>query len=642
MSSTTELPKYFSLNAGSIEPALPELNLSALLPLEALPELTDLILDAAPAPGLSTLLKGAENDGNAALNRGILIGTHQVQEAVNDANSTDIYQSSLNKTEDFRLSLNSSSADADSNEQLVGRSTHSATTKDSLSGALAAATHYIQVSDNDAGDTNYNQALSTSGFEPTQTAVQDPGDNVYTAFDLGTLNGSLTVSQFVGDTDPADVYRFTLNRSGDFSVLLSGLSADADVNLYDSTGRLLESSTNSGTSEDSLRGTLDAGTYFVDVVQGVSGANTNYNLTLSSGSGGATFNSVYGYGLVNAAAAVATAVGQSTFANVPNLGGNNWGDDMVNAPEAWVQGYTGQGITVAVIDSGVDITHEDLSANIWRNTDEILGNGIDDDGNGYIDDTYGWNFGGNNNNILPDFSVEGAGHGTHVAGTIAALNNDLGSTGVAYNAKIMALKLADVDDQGHFTNSGNLAEAIHYAVDNGARVVNMSLRWTDSDELQSAFAYAASHNVITVSSAGNSGLSSPAQAPAKYATQYGVTVGAVDIDGDIADFSNRAGSDSSIDYVVAPGVNIYSTFPDDNYKLLDGTSMASPHVAGVVALMLSANPNLTADQVRQILASTATGVDNSSSSTSLLSVDSASTSDLVPQFLPSESLLGVC
>jgi Subtilase family len=143
----------------------------------------------------------------------------------------------------------------------------------------------------------------------------------------------------------------------------------------------------------------------------------------------------------------------------------------------------------------------------------------------------------------------------------------------------------------------------------------MSLSWTDSTELAEALSYAASRNVITVTSAGNQSLSSP-HVLAQYATQYGISVGAVNRDLTIADFSNRAGSDRRLQHVVAPGVSIYSTMPNGRYSELQGTSMAAPHVAGVVALMLSANPYLTSAQVRQILTGTATYLPGTAASTS--------------------------
>ncbi|MEG5057794.1 S8 family serine peptidase [Microcoleus sp. A2-C5] len=329
------------------------------------------------------------------------------------------------------------------------------------------------------------------------------------------------------------------------------------------------------------------------------------------------FNTTSGYGLVNAATAVASATGQPTFPDVPDLGGNSWGNDLVKAPEAWDKGYTGKGIVVAVIDSGVDIEHEDLKDNIWVNIKEIPGNGIDDDGNGYIDDINGWNFGKgqNNNNVRPGNTERGQDHGTHVAGTIAAIKNNISISisGVAYDAQIMPIRMGDVKN-GFFTNFGNLADAIRYAVKMGARVINMSLGSSKSNDLESALAEAASKNVLVVSASGNGddnnkALPSPAY-PAAYANQYGIAVGAVNINKEVADFSNQAGSDNKMAYVVAPGVEVYSTLPKNAYGFKPGTSMAAPHVAGVAALMLSANPNLTATQVRQILTDSAAALSN--------------------------------
>jgi subtilisin family serine protease len=331
------------------------------------------------------------------------------------------------------------------------------------------------------------------------------------------------------------------------------------------------------------------------------------------------FSSVYGYGLINAAAAVARAIGQSTpFADVPNLGGNNWGNDLVNAPESWARGYTGQGVVVAVVDTGVDYNHVDLNDNIWVNTREIAGNGIDDDGNGYIDDVRGWDFVDRDNTPL-----DGGSHGTHVAGTIAAENNGLGVTGVAYNARIMAVRVLG-------PNGGtyqDVASGIRYAANNGANVINLSLGGGYSADIESAIQYASSRGSIVVMAAGNDGLSQPGN-PARIATQYGLSVGAVDINRNIASFSNRAGSDSALQHIVAPGVNVYSTTPGNTYRFLNGTSMATPHVAGVIALMLSANRSLTPTQVRSIVTSSASRL--SQSSTGSLGVNTVTGSN-IPQ-----------
>ncbi|QLE56573.1 S8 family peptidase [Nostoc sp. TCL26-01] len=319
-----------------------------------------------------------------------------------------------------------------------------------------------------------------------------------------------------------------------------------------------------------------------------------------------SYNSTNGYGLINAGAAVSQAAGQSPYNDVPNLGGTNWGLDAINAPEAWANGYTGNGVIVAVIDTGVDANHQDLKNNIWTNTKEIAGNGIDDDGNGYVDDVHGWNFNDNNNNTL-----DNNGHGTHVSGIVAGENNGYGVTGVAYNAKIMPVKALDASGSGSYSA---IANGIYYAVDNGAKVINLSLGGDYSSRtLKSAIEYASSKGAIVVMAAGNDGDSKP-DYPANYANKTGIAVGAVDENGNLADFSNRSGS-SDIAYVTAPGVNVYSSVPNNEYANYSGTSMASPYVAGVVALMLSANPNLTDSQVRSIITSTAGNNNNKNTQT---------------------------
>lgn len=315
------------------------------------------------------------------------------------------------------------------------------------------------------------------------------------------------------------------------------------------------------------------------------------------------YNSNNGYGLVNAGLAVSKAAGDGPYEDVPDLGGNNWGADLINAPTVWNKGYTGKGVIVAVIDTGVDFNHEDLKNNIWINTKEIAGNGIDDDGNGYIDDVRGWNFDNNNNNVL-----DNNGHGTHVSGTIAAENNGIGVVGIAYNSQIMSVKALDANGSGSYAN---ITKGIYYAVDNGAKVINLSLGGNSSnDSLKSAIEYASNKGVIVVMAAGNNSESIPSY-PARYAYNSGIAVGAVDQNNNLAKFSNRSGS-QEIAYITAPGVNIYSTVPNNQYANYSGTSMAAPHIVGVVALMLGANPNLTESQVRQILTMTSA---NSTSST---------------------------
>jgi subtilisin len=330
-------------------------------------------------------------------------------------------------------------------------------------------------------------------------------------------------------------------------------------------------------------------------LQNNSDSEKNSNTTANAFSTG-NYNSTNGYGLINGAAAVAKATNQNTFADVRDLGGNNWGADLVKAPEVWAQGYTGQGVVVAVVDTGVDYNHDDLKNNIWTNANEIADNGIDDDGNGYIDDNSGWNFSEKNNNTL-----DKNGHGTHISGTIAGENNDSGVTGIAYNAKIMPVKVLNDSGSGSYSS---ISKGIRYAVDNGANVINLSLGGGSSNRtLESAINYASSKGVIVVMAAGNDGDSLP-DYPARYAYKSGIAVGAVDQNNNMPDFSNRSGT-NEISYVTAPGVKVYSSVPNNQYATYSGTSMATPHVAGVVALMLSANSSLTDAQVRQIVTETA-------------------------------------
>ncbi|WP_341531234.1 S8 family serine peptidase [Nostoc sp. UHCC 0302] len=346
---------------------------------------------------------------------------------------------------------------------------------------------------------------------------------------------------------------------------------------------------------------LAAGNYYLlyqaDGYDNVIESNENNNIFAKAITIKNNYSSTDGYGLIDAAAAaVARATGQSTFADVPNLGGYNWGADLIKASEVWAKGYTGKGITVAVVDSGVDRNHPDLSSNIWKNTKEIAGNGKDDDRNGYIDDVYGWNFDGNNNNTL-----DKNGHGTHVAGTIAGVKNGFGVTGIAYNAKIMPVKVLGDDGLGSETA---IANGIRYAVDNGANVINLSLGQDDPNNyLESAVQYASNKGAIVIMAAGNESRSQPYY-PGNYAKNWGLTVGAVDKYDHIAKFSNLSGANLNA-YVTAPGVGVYSTLPGNKYGSLNGTSMATPHVAGVIALMLSAKKGLTDAQVRQIVTASA-------------------------------------
>ena len=279
-------------------------------------------------------------------------------------------------------------------------------------------------------------------------------------------------------------------------------------------------------------------------------------------------------------------------------GGSLWGMNAIDAPEAWNTG-TGTGRTVvAVIDSGVAYNHPDLKANLWVNPREVAGNGRDDDGNGFKDDVYGWNFVRNSPNVMDDY-----GHGTHVAGTIGAVgNNGVGVAGVSWDVRIMALKFLDSSGSGYTSDA---VRALNYAVANGARVVNASFGGGGYDQaMATAIANARNKGVIVVAAAGNDGTDNDANPvyPANYRGDNLVSVTATDRNDRLADFSNYGRTTVNI---AAPGAGIYSTLPNGRYGSYSGTSMAAPHVAGALALVWDAHPTWTYKQVIAAVLNTA-------------------------------------
>jgi len=256
-------------------------------------------------------------------------------------------------------------------------------------------------------------------------------------------------------------------------------------------------------------------------------------------------------------------------------------------------------VVVAVVDSGADLDHEDLSDNIWQNTGEDWvggspgNNGVDDDGNGKIDDYYGWDFENDDND--PDDDND---HGTHVSGTIGAVgDNGTGVSGVNWRVSLMVLKILDQNGNGSVLNE---IRAIEYAIDNGAQVINASFSGEASSSLEyNAVEDAMDAGILFVAAAGNDGrdIDFPNQAayPAGYNLANIVTVAATDRNDALASFSNYGAT--SVD-VAAPGVGIYSTKAGDSYQYLQGTSMAAPHVSGLAALIWAEDDSLTYGQVK--------------------------------------------
>lgn len=271
--------------------------------------------------------------------------------------------------------------------------------------------------------------------------------------------------------------------------------------------------------------------------------------------------------------------GQAPFYGMP--------DADIDAPEAWGITTGSPYVVVAVVDTGVDYNHPDLAANIWQNSGEII-NGVDDDGNGYVDDIRGWNFVSKNNDPMDD-----SGHGTHCAGTIAAVgNNGIGVTGTAWNVKIMPLKFLNSKGSGYVSDA---ISAILYANRKGAAIISNS--WSGTGYTQSLKDAIDASSAVIVCAAGNSGANADItpQYPAAFTSSNILSVAATDYSDKLASFSNYGST--SVD-LAAPGVSIYSTTKSGTYQYLSGTSMATPHVSGVAALLKSQSPSMSASQIR--------------------------------------------
>ena len=258
-------------------------------------------------------------------------------------------------------------------------------------------------------------------------------------------------------------------------------------------------------------------------------------------------------------------------------------DADIDAPEAWAITTGSSNVIIAVIDTGVDYTHPDLSPNIWTNSGETPNDGIDNDGNGYVDDIYGWDFAYNTNNPM-----DADGHGTHCAGTIAAKgNNSAGITGVCWTAKIMVLKGLNNDGDGW---TSTLLPAIEYANANGAHVINNS--WGGGGPSIAIRDAICASSAAVVCAAGNDGTDNDyiAHYPSSYDCSNIIAVAATEHNDHLWLQSNYGVT--SVD-VAAPGSCIQSTAPGGGYQYLSGTSMAAPHVSGVAALIKAKSPTFT-------------------------------------------------
>jgi thermitase len=262
-----------------------------------------------------------------------------------------------------------------------------------------------------------------------------------------------------------------------------------------------------------------------------------------------------------------------------------WALKNIQADMAWTKTKGKSSVVVAIADTGIDYYHEDLRSNLWKNPGEVCGNGIDDNNDGYIDNCYGINAVNNSGDPWDD-----EGHGTHVAGIIGAVGNNLkGIAGTNWNVSLMALKFIGPDGLGKVSD---LIKCIEFAMEKNVRIFNMSFGSYQFSEFEKA-AIENAHNILFIASAGNESRNNNTNPlyPASYDLPNIISVAASNQSDSLAVFSNYGSGSVSL---AAPGTNILSTQPDDQYQAFSGTSMSAAYVSGAAGLVLARHSNLGA------------------------------------------------
>lgn len=290
-----------------------------------------------------------------------------------------------------------------------------------------------------------------------------------------------------------------------------------------------------------------------------------------------------------------------------------WALPKVNATQAWEIQKGSKDVVVAVIDTGIDWSHEDLKANIWQNQYEVAGNGKDDDNNGFVDDVRGWDFNGNDNDPMDETSSRNPGHGTHCAGIIGAVgDNGKGISGIAQQVTLMPIRFLGADGSGDLMAA---AKAIDYAVDNGAHIISASwgaaVTRSNVSPILEAIQRAEAAGILFVAAAANDGKNNDSREvyPANAGFDNVISVAASDSNDQKPQWSNFG--QATVD-LASPGLNIYSTIPGNKYQNLSGTSMATPLVAGAASLIVSqaieAGRSLKPQEIKAILQESASPV----------------------------------
>ncbi len=513
----------------------------------------------------------AGNNRSRAYNLHLLIGSKSLREFVGKSDRQDFYEFKLKDKTDITIALSELDGNADlyllnRKGKVIKKSINAGKTEEEIERTLNPGTYYVRVrSKNKNVNTHYKLSLGRTGdkddlgYQTTQILIKAKQPEQFGSGKIKNLAqkegfGPKSVNKIVHQRDP--------NR---------------DDPVFD--WKVIE--VEAGTDLEALKERLLADPR-------IEAVEFNNNISLSAKTNDTEFDELWG------------------LHNTGQTGGSKNAD--INATQAWNTQMGSEDVVVAVIDSGVDYEHPDLEDNMWTNSEEIAGNSKDDDGNGYVDDVYGYDWIDSDSDPMDDNS-----HGTHVAGIIGAVgDNSLGVTGVSPEVSIMALRFMDADGNG--TTSG-VAQAITYAADNGADIINASFAGTSSSVLmEEAIEYASDKGVLFVAAAGNSGEDNDATPnyPANYDIDNILAVAATDSEDELASFSNYG--ETSVD-MAAPGVSILSTVPGEDYETMSGTSMATPHVAGAAAVLLAEKPNLSVKRLRNLLKNKGRKLDSLADST---------------------------
>jgi subtilisin family serine protease len=310
------------------------------------------------------------------------------------------------------------------------------------------------------------------------------------------------------------------------------------------------------------------------------------------------------FGYLETANEVPTHPRYNTFVAQESNGANSVSINLSSAWNLYDSISNKQQVIVALIDTGVATDNMALCHSVWTNPGEIPGDGIDNDGNGYVDDVHGWNFHDNNNNLACDSSDF---HGTHTAGIIAADRNSEKAAGVADNNYVKIMCLKALGSQNTAKTSQDIVDAIHYAEANGASICNLSFG-SDTYDAKVAKAIRESSMLFVVAAGNGDGsgkafdLEQHMVFPASLRYDNIISVGNLKADGTLNESSNY--SDKQVD-IAAPGTDILSTYSSNTYAYMTGTSMAAPVVSGVAAMLLSSHPTWSVSTVRSAILNTA-------------------------------------